>query len=470
MRRIFVVVVVLAVVVGGIWGFSSYRAQQNTLTMLEGLQTEEVNLGSLVATVGGTGVVRANQQASLFWETSGRVEEVNVRVGDEVEADEVLAVLADGSLPQSVILAQADLVSAQDALENLFEAHSELAMAQAAQAVANAEDALDLAERRYRNLSTPAAQYYIDQAYADLVLAEDKLGRAQDEFERWENKPQDNVIRAAALSNLAAAEQVYDAALRNYNNLKGTANAITLSVAEADLEVARVNLSEAQSEYERLLAGPAADDIAAAEARVTAAQATLDMAWVEAPFSGTITQAFPKAGDLVSPNTVAFRLDDLSRMLVDVEISEVDINRVAVGQEVVLTFDAILAKEYHGRVSEVALVGNLEQGVVNFKVTVGLMDPDQEVKPGMTAAVNIVVSQLEEVLLVPNRAVRVVDGKRVVYVLGEGGFPEAIEIVLGASSDTHSEVIESELAVGEVVVLNPPTVFESDGPPPFVGR
>ncbi len=66
----------------------------------------------------------------------------------------------------------------------------------------------------------------------------------------------------------------------------------------------------------------------------------------------------------------AFRLDDLSRLLVDVSVSEVDINSVAVDQPVTLTFDAILGKIYNGKVVEVAQVGTSDQGVVNFKVTV----------------------------------------------------------------------------------------------------
>ena len=87
----------------------------------------------------------------------------------------------------------------------------------------------------------------------------------------------------------------------------------------------------------------------------------------------------------------------------------------------------------------------------------------------MTAAVNIVVSQLEDVLLVPNRAVRALEGVRVVYILKDGVlYP--VEITLGASSETMSEVIAGELKAGDQIVLNPPTVFEQNGPPPFVGR
>jgi HlyD family secretion protein len=85
----------------------------------------------------------------------------------------------------------------------------------------------------------------------------------------------------------------------------------------------------------------------------------------------------------------------------------------------------------------------------------------------MTAAVNVVVNRLEEVLLVPNRAVRFQDGKTVVYVLKDAQVvPVTVE--LGASSDVSSEVLSGELQLGDQIVLNPPTFFNQNGPPPFV--
>jgi HlyD family secretion protein len=148
-----------------------------------------------------------------------------------------------------------------------------------------------------------------------------------------------------------------------------------------------------------------------------------------------------------------------------VEVSEVDINQVQAGQPAILTFDAILAKEYQGEVVEVAPVGNEMLGVVNFKVTVELTDADQDVRPGMTSAVEVVVSQLDNAMLIPNQAVRVEEGKRVVYTMDENGQLTAIEVTLGASSDTFSQLLEGDLQPGDVIVLNPPIDFFSGGPP-----
>jgi HlyD family secretion protein len=171
-------------------------------------------------------------------------------------------------------------------------------------------------------------------------------------------------------------------------------------------------------------------------------------------------------GDQVGAGDTAFRVDNLSSLLVDVKVSEVDINRVTIGQPVNLTFDAILGKEYHGEVIEVTQAGTVDEGVVNFTVTVELTDADALVKPGMTAGVNIVVEELQDVLLVPNRAVRLDDGERVVYVLEDG---QAVrkEIRLGSSSDTMSIVASGDIIEGDLIILNPPVQFGPGGPGGF---
>jgi HlyD family secretion protein len=180
--------------------------------------------------------------------------------------------------------------------------------------------------------------------------------------------------------------------------------------------------------------------------------------YVTAPFDGVITLVKPLPGDQVTPGTVAFRLDDLSHLLVDVQVSEIDINNIRVGQTVTMSFDAVLGRNYEGVVVEVSQAGSVVQGAVNFTVTVELTDADESVKPGMTAAVNILVKEVKNVLVVPNRAVRVIDGQRVVYVL-KNGIPEMVKIRLGATSDTVSEVINGDLKEGDLIVLNPPAMF-----------
>lgn len=517
MKRFLTILIIVVVLAGGFLAFRQFNLQQQRAQILANLQTEIAQRGPLTATVGATGVVRANQSAALAWQTSGTVASVLVQTGQQVAAGQTLATLQQTSLPQNVILAQADLVNAQQALEDLYNLelqqaqalkavedaqqaledalNPELQQALALQAIADAQKAVETAERNLQILKTPADQATIDAQKAQVILAEDALHRAREQFEPWENKPEDNLIRANLQARLSAAQQEYDAAVRQLNALLSTGNPVDIAVAEADLAAAQAQLLQAQRDYERvkagpseaeiallqaqlneaqknyadLLEGPHPDDVAAAQARIAAAQATLNTAFITAPFDGVISEAIVKPGDLVTPGTLAFRLDDLSRLLVDVEVSEVDINRIQTGQQAILIFDAVLAREYHGVVTEVALAGSTSAGVVSFKVTVELLDADENVRPGMTAGVSLVVSELENVLLVPNRAVRLLDGQRVVYVLQDASpVPVPVPISLGVSSETHSEVVGGELAEGDSIVLNPPTDFSAffqGGPP-----
>ena len=139
-----------------------------------------------------------------------------------------------------------------------------------------------------------------------------------------------------------------------------------------------------------------------------------------------------------------------------------DINSISLKQPVDVSFDAILGKNYKGTVVEVSQVGTVTQGAVNFTVTVELTNADAAIKPGMTAAVTVLVKQLDNVLLVPNRAVRVVDGQRIVYVL-KNNLPVQVKIRLGSTSDTDSEVVGGDLKEGDLIILNPPS-FGAAGP------
>jgi HlyD family secretion protein len=467
MRRWLTIIIVVVVLVGGFFGYRAYR-QSRVQSSLSELQTIEAGTGPLTATVGATGMVHANQSTILTFHTSGTVEDVMTALGDRVQDGEILATLEQASLSAQVVLAEADLVSAKRAFEDLL--NSDEARASAQKALAQAQDALRDAEyvRTVRQEGNRASKETLDAARANLIIAQSEVDHAKAQYDSLSGLPENNAGRALALSKLASARKGRDAAQRNLNWYTGHPTAVEQALLDADVALAEARLADAEWEWERLKDGPDPDDIAAAEARIAAAEATLAQSYIKAPFSGTITAVEVMPGDQVGPGTIAFRLEDLSRMLIDVDISEVDINRVALGQTITLSFDAVLDKIYQGEVVEISLSGDVVQGVVNFNVTMEVSDPDESIKPGMTTAVNIVVDQIDNVLLVPNRAVRVFNGERVVYVIREGAY-QSVRIELGVSSDLYSEVIDGELNVGDLIVLNPPAVFDATGgPPPFV--
>ncbi len=120
------------------------------------LLTATVEKGELVATVGGTGKVEANKSAMLGWKTSGNVSKVYVENGGSVTSGDILAELSQTSLPQNVILAQADLVEAKRNLETVMESDTQRS-----------------------------------QTYLDLLDAEENLQDAQDDIDHWNYKNAD---------------------------------------------------------------------------------------------------------------------------------------------------------------------------------------------------------------------------------------------------------------------------------------
>jgi HlyD family secretion protein len=407
-RTILIILLVLVVAASAF----AFLRRPNAETATE-FQTATVGRGDLTATIGATGTVRAMQTAVLVWQAAGTVDTVNVKIGDNIPTDFVLAYLGKTSLPQSIILAEADLASAQKTLDDLLSS---------------------------------------DTPQAEAVIALRDAQTAYDKAFNWRQELNGKIHVKKIVYKKFGTRKI--PILKEY---RGYADKETIKKADEDLALAKAKLDDARRDYDRLNNGNMLD-ISAAQARVDAAQATLNLARVTSPFAGTVTEAHSLPGDQIGAGDVAFRLDNLSSLLVDVKVSEVDINNVSIGQPVTLTFDAILGQEYHGKVVEVTQAGTVEQGVVNFTVTVELTDADPQVKPGMTAAVNIVVEQLQNVLLIQNRAVRLVDGERVVYVL-ENGEPVKKEIQLGSSSDTMSALAGGEVKEGDVIVLNPPAEF-----------
>ena len=470
-RTIIFIIIGALILAGATYGVVS--ARQKSQTRSSNLQTFQVNYGELSAVVDETGEVRAEQSAILNWETAGIVSEVMVSLGDKVKADQVLTELKEDSLPQNYYISQQELVTATRALEDLYENAAEVS-ANAQLVLANARDSLDNAEYHWL-LNQPGNRYSPEElksAKAKLVIAEEELGARQRQY----NNADGRIGSARAQIVLTDAINQFQYAQWYVNWLQVGADEIEMGILDAKVAVALAQLGTAERQYDRVKDGPEPDDIKMAEARISAAQAALDAAFITAPFNGVITAEEAHPGDLVSPNTLAFRIDDLDTLLVDVEISEVDINQINIGQPVTLSFDAILDKEYQGEVIEVSPVGVPLQGLVSFQVSIKLVDADEEVRPGLTAAVQIVVRHVEDALLIPNRAVRWVKGEQIVYVSTNGEFADIeglmkVPVTLGASSDEYSELLEGEIGEGDYVVLNPPSVniFDEmgsmDGPP-----
>jgi HlyD family secretion protein len=501
-KIIITVVVILILAVGGFFGYRYMTARAAT-SSVSNLQTTPVTRGTITQTVSAAGTVRADQSTTLAWQTSGIVDKVEVKVGDKVQANQELANIRQDSLAQSLIMAQVSLQNDQKALDDLlnsktpaaqaqqavenaqnalsdYSANFPLKQAQAQAAVVTAQDALTKAQRTRNNLNyARATQGQIDAAAASYNLAVSNVGVAQKAYDQESKLPDTDPRKNAALINLSNAEKKRDAALANLNWYLGKPSAADIADADAAMAQAQANLATTQQSYDRIKNGPnpvdiallqaqlddairayndikdgpAPSDIAAAKARIAGDQALLNEVKITAPFTGTITDVSVLPGDQASSNKVVFSLNNMDHLMVDLSISEVDIANIQVGQSASITFDAIPGKEYQGKVSEVGVVGASTQGVVNFPVTVQITSPDQNIKLGMTAAVNIVTNRKANVLMVPNRAIRVAANQRSVTMLFEGNQLN-VPITVGLTNDTVSEVTGGNLKEGDEVVIS----------------
>ncbi len=279
MRRNVTIGIILLVIIAAIFAIRQFTLQRSAQAA-GNVQTEPAEMGSLTATVGATGIVESNQNAVLIWQTTGTVADVPVTVADRVEKDQVLAVLAKTSLPQNLILAEAELVSAQRALDDLLT--SALPKAQAQQAVNEAQKARDtytvnfsvqlsqaeLALASARNLLEDTEYRWrvqqegqratgdtINAAEANLVLAESEVERAQKEFNKFSGRDEDDPVRALALSNLSGARQKRDALLRQLNWYTGSPSDSDQAILDAQLAAAEADLANAESAWTLLAKG-----------------------------------------------------------------------------------------------------------------------------------------------------------------------------------------------------------------------
>jgi len=346
--------------------------------------------------ISATGVVVPADWATLSFSTSGIIEEVLVKENEPVaQGEPIMRLEGQETLGAAISAANLELLAAQQALDSLYE-DPELRSAQASQAIVAAQQAIKDSQQRVVNLLTSSDPDDIDQAKANLVLAKDRLDKALEDYAPYDKKPEDNLMRAAQLSNVAQARKEYEAKQRLLNNLLGDANELDLSEAEANLELAEAQLIAAQRSFEILKDGPDPEDIALAEARLEnakvqldAAQATLKDLSLLAPFGGTISELSVRESEWIVPGQPVTTIANLDHLLVETtDLNEIDVARIKAGDQVLVTFDALPGIEIRGEILRIATKASPGAGV-NYKVILELAEIPEALKWGMTAFVDI---------------------------------------------------------------------------------
>jgi len=217
-----------------------------------------------------------------------------------------------------------------------------------------------------------------------------------------------------------------------------------------------------------------------AQAQVVRDRTNLNNTVIRSPVSGVVVSRLVDVGQTVAASLQAPTLftiaRDLSHMQIDTSYAEADVGNIRVGQHATFRVDAFPNRVFHGEVRQVRLNPTTQQNVVTYDVVVSVDNLDQVLLPGMTAYVNIVVAQREDVLIVPNAALRFRpadtakarnsgdkpkgDGRGkgdatpmgTVYVL-ENGQPKAVRIAVGITDNRMTEVLSGEIKEGDAVII-----------------
>ena len=369
-----------------------------TVVLGDGNPPPESSPGSPPVSTGGmaaSGTVVPAQEARIASKLGEIVLRVNVATGDRVEAGQVLVELSGREkLAAAIESASLELLTAQQALEQLDQDWPDQQTA-ALQELTDARQAVRDAERMLNGLNAPAEDLDIEAAWATVVLRRDDLEKARKDYEPYENKPVDNLQRAAFLNRLAEVQSLYDDAVRRYNNLAGiTGSGFERSQAEAELQIAEKRLELAQEKYDTLQSGPDPDEVALAEARIQnatvqieASQSALADLELKAPFTGTVAELNIHAGEWVTPGQTLLTLVDLDHLQVETtDLSERDIPRVEIGGAVRVFIEA-LNQEVTGRVSQIAPLADILGGDVVYRTTIEL----DTLPPGLRAGMSVEV-------------------------------------------------------------------------------
>jgi len=206
---------------------------------------------------------------------------------------------------------------------------------------------------------------------------------------------------------------------------------------------------------------------------------TFDNIIVSSPIKGLVISINVEVGEMITSGTQAYggggttimTVADLSRMVVKADINEVDVGKVAKGQPVNIVFDAIKGKTYQGRVRKLTPAGSIKQNIVVYPLEVEILDPDESIRPGMTADLDIIAGNAKGVLYVPKEAV-IKRGNRSTVMLIEDGKPVPKEVITGLEDDVKVEIKEGLKEGDKVLItqfkLQTPTEserFRRGGPP-----
>ena len=495
-RWLFIVLTLIAIALAaGGWYYLGNRQATATAQATPALQTAKVRTGDITITASGSGNLLPASEVALAFRSSGVLVEVAAKGGDQVAAGQVLARLDDADARAQVAQAEANLRLAELKLADLTAAADP-----AADAAARASLAAAQADRT--KLITPATA-------AELLAAQENLRSAQEALALLLAGP-DPEKAAAAKASQTLTEISVRAAQAAYDKIAGRDNAGATKEA-ADLWQATTNYEKAKAEYEDVLAGPTADVITAARAKVAVAQAQLEAAKIapdadalqaaeakvtqtqaqldallagasandveavqlgvtlarynlenaqralsntqlRAPAAGTVLTVGAEVGETVGAAPV-ITLADLGASQVRFWVEETDLISVAPGSPVAIVFEALPDLVFSGKVLRMdpALVTVDGTPAVQAWASIDLTEHPVKLLSGLTAEVEITAGEAQGALLVPVQALReLAPGSYAVFVVQADGQLELRPVTVGLRDFANAQIL-SGVAKGDVV-------------------
>jgi multidrug efflux pump subunit AcrA (membrane-fusion protein) len=443
-----ILIVIIALASGGYYYYSTQIVPAEAADAEEpAMQTAVARQGELTIFASGAGQVVPASEIDLGFDESGTLIELNVTVGDKVEAGEVLAQLQTKdsveSIEASIADAELTVLKAQNALDDLY-ANAEIARTQALSDIA--EYAQQVRDARYllENYTMPVTLQGMDAIEAlDLMKAE--LDAASAAFEPYRYYPSSDETRADLLDALNNAQYNYDSAVKRLDY-------------EYVLEVAEANLDKVRQEYDEYTAGPSPSEVELAEAELANTEAKLALAKeaqavidLISPTDGTVMVVSATEGEVIGTTSI-ISLADLEQPLLEVYLDETDLDKVANGHDAEIIFDALPDNTFTGQV--IAVNPSLEtvSGVQAIKVTVQMDEEglDATLPVGSNASVDIIAGRAEDTVLVPVEALRELGPDEYAVFVVEDGEPKLRVVQVGLVDITSAEILAG-LQAGEIV-------------------
>jgi len=483
--------VILAVV-----GIVSSRRNKGGSAIL----TDTVKKQDLIQTVLATGQVTSTTDLSLSFKGSGIVARINVAVGQQAHAGDILANLDQRDQLAGLTSARGSWAAAQANYQKVLEGASSEEVQVSQVALDNAEKSLADTIQQQDILVANAKKAFLNSALAAVpkdsnsgvapvisgAYTSEQTGSYEISFYnsnggvsyvykgleegvatvntgsilplgtrglyiQFTTTPSVGDVWLVEIPNTRATN--YVANLNSYNIALQTRQA-AITAAQNAVTAAQANLDLKKAQARPADVAAAQAQILSAQAQVQAASAALENTVIRAPADGTITSVDVKVGEQASPAKEAIVLQDVNNLHMEANVSEANVAQVAVGQETTFTFDALGPdREFKGAVQAIDPASTVVSGVVNYKVTASV-EKLPEIKPGMTANMTILTASKAGALAVPQRAVLAHDGKKFVRVIDDAKKKtyHEVEVSTGMEADGGLVEITSGLSEGQGIV------------------